>query len=371
MPAQKKSAEQPRLWKDHISLERMRRFGELVQQIEPSFDVSEFVKTLISEKLEAHELKDRMALVARTLIRQLPADWHRVCEILERAAPQSGMWENFILTTGVEMFGLADPQRSLKALKLLTCHGTAESAIRPFILQDPHGVLRTLSEWASDPNEHVRRLVAEGLRPRGVWIMHLEFLKKDPAPALRIIGQLRADPSLYVRKAVANNLNDISKDHPALAVATARAWLKNGHADTRWVVERGLRSLVKQGNQDALALLGVKHTATVKVARFRITPSRVKRGGMVTLEASLILSGRKAEKVVVDFVVAYVSATRRVSRKVYKWSTRVLAPGSPLTLTRRLSLADRTTRKHYPGTHTITLLVNGRPSGTTRFRVVS
>ena len=43
-----------------------------------------------------------------------------------------------------------------------------------------------------------------------------------------ILNQLYNDPNLVVRRSVANNLNDIAKDNPDLAVETAQHWWDSG-----------------------------------------------------------------------------------------------------------------------------------------------
>ena len=45
----------------------------------------------------------------------------------------------------------------------------------------------------------------------------------DPSPILPLLERLRDDPEQYVRRSVANNLNDISKDHPGLVVEIAES----------------------------------------------------------------------------------------------------------------------------------------------------
>ncbi len=46
----------------------------------------------------------------------------------------------------------------------------------------------------------------------------------DPSPVVELLELLRNDPSEYVRRSVANNINDIAKDHPDVAIDIARRW---------------------------------------------------------------------------------------------------------------------------------------------------
>ena len=91
------------------------------------------------------------------------------------------------------------------------------------------------------------------------WAMALPFLKKDPVPILPILEQLKNDESEYVRRSVANNLNDICKDNPEVALRLASSW-KGQSKEVDWVVKYGIRTLLKQGNTEALSLFGFNCT---------------------------------------------------------------------------------------------------------------
>jgi hypothetical protein len=68
----------------------------------------------------------------------------------------------------------------------------------------------------------------------------------------------------------------------------------------------------------------------------------------------------------VDLRVQYVKTNGTQSPKVFKLKTVELAPREVLLLRKTLSLAQLTTRTHYPGKHHVQILVNGRayPLGT-------
>jgi hypothetical protein len=67
----------------------------------------------------------------------------------------------------------------------------------------------------------------------------------------------------------------------------------------------------------------------------------------------------------VDLRVHFVKANGRSSPKVFKLAALELAPGKSATLSKTISLAQHTTRTHYPGTHRVEVLINGRayPAG--------
>lgn len=53
--------------------------------------------------------------------------------------------------------------------------------------------------WTNNSNDHTRRLVSEGGRPRLPWAMALPDLKKDPRYLLPILENFKQDPSEFVR----------------------------------------------------------------------------------------------------------------------------------------------------------------------------
>jgi 3-methyladenine DNA glycosylase AlkC len=183
-----------------------------------------------------------------------------------------------------------------------------------------------LHRWARDPDEHVRRLVSEGTRPRLPWAGRLRGLIADPSPTIPLLDALFDDPSAYVRRSVANHLNDIARDHPAVALACARRWLATGSDRATWVARRGLRTLIKGGDPAALALLGFDHGAAVSLEALAVTPARLPVGGEVTIAFTLAAPDGPA-RTVVDYVVHHAGARGARRPKVFKLTTRTIHPG--------------------------------------------
>ncbi len=103
-----------------------------------------------------------------------------------------------------------------------------ECAVEPIIQcirYYPDATLLKLHNWVNDPNEYIRRLVAESLRPRsGIkWLRDFHH----NGDVLRILSSLRYDPSEYVRKSVGNNLKDLTKYMPETIFKLADQWLKD------------------------------------------------------------------------------------------------------------------------------------------------
>jgi len=140
----------------------------------------------------------------------------------------------------------------------------------------PNETYARLLEWTRDRNVHVRRLVSEGTRPRLPWAPRLRAFQADPRPVIALLELLKDDPERYVQRSVANNLNDIGKDHPDLAVEVCRRWSASAPPGRAWIVRHALRSLVKTAHRGALETLGVGGKPRVQIGKARCAISSTK-----------------------------------------------------------------------------------------------
>jgi hypothetical protein len=157
---------------------------------------------------------------------------------------------------------------------------------------------------------------------------------------------------------VANNLNDIGKDHPELLAAVARRWLRGATPERRWVVNHALRSAVKRADAGALKALGYGGKVSATVADVEIKPRSPFIGGHVAITFTLKNTARTRQRVMADLVVHFVKS-RATGAKTFKMKAVELAPGECVVLSKRISLRQLTTRRHYPGTHRVEALLNG------------
>ena len=366
-------------WKDYLNRDRMEQiagvftevFSEESAKASRSFKREAFVDAVCTDEFFALELKDRIAYVARVLRDFLPAQYDKAVKILVKAAPTMGGWGNWALTSYVEQFGIEHFETSVNALRELTKYGSSEFAIRPYMIRYLDRMMPILHEWAEDDNEHVRRLAAEGSRPRGVWVAHIEQFRKDPKPVLELLEKMKADQSLYVRKAVANNLNDISKDHPKLVIKTGLKWMKSGNKETAWIVKHACRSLIKQGYPEVFPLFGFTADPQVKVLSFGIADKKVTIGDESTVSVELASTGKKKQKLAIDYAVHYLKKNGKHNAKVFKLTERSLGAGESLSFSTKHSFREMTTRRHYPGLHKLDLIINGTAMKTVEFQVVS
>ncbi len=351
--------------KDMFNAARYRSLASELSTLSAAFNADAFLAHTL-DGLASRELMDRMRRTSSAVAVALPLPYREQLAVLRILAPRIG--HNFIgifLSDFVAQHGLDDVPASLDALRFFTRFGSAEFAVRPFILRDQPGTLAVIQSWTTDENEHVRRLASEGSRPRLPWGTRLQSLIVDPSPTLPILETLRADPSLYVRKSVANHLNDIAKDHPNVVIDLVSGWDRSS-APTAWIVKRGLRTLIKQGHPPALELLGVGAMPKLDVA-FSAAPKRIRLGGTVAFTATLKSTARRAQNLVVDYVLHYARASGTSAHKVFKWKQLVLQPGETLVLTKRQTIRDFSTRRHHAGHHRVELQINGRRLAETGF----
>lgn len=264
-------------------------------------------------------------------------------------------------TMYVSKFGLDHFDVSLDAQKNLTGYFTAEYSIRPFIEKYEDKTLKLFTEWTHHPDEHVRRLVSEGTRPRLPWAARLPRFQADPGPVLELLERLKDDESLYVRRSVANNLNDIGKDNPDVMLDTTERWAKDASEDRMWIVKHAIRSLIKDGHPRALAILGYAEPKGIQLKHTSFSPEIVREGESVEISFTIENRGTSEMSLLCDYRIHYVKANGKSNPKVFKLKELRISAGETTELSSKVSFRAMTTRKHYPGTHKVYLLINGVP----------
>ncbi len=331
------------------------------------FPADDFVAFCL-DGYEDLELTPRARRIADGMAQFLPDDRGEALRILIASLGEENP-DNEL--TGMESFlylphvffvadhGLGHFELAMTAQAELTKRFTAEFSIRAFIEHDRDLTLGQLRQWAADDNVHLRRLVSEGTRPRLPWAPRLKGFQQDPEPVLDLLELLKDDPEEYVRRSVANNLNDIAKDHPELVIDVARRWWADGDDARRKLVKHGLRTLIKKGDLGALDVLGYGPSSPARAGEVIIDPSSVAIGDKVKLVASIENPGRQTTRALVDFCIHFVKANGSTSPKVFKGGEIEILPGATSTIRKTISIAQHSTRTHYPGTHQVDLLLNG------------
>jgi len=365
------------LLKDMIDRPLVEQIAYRIAVIHPAFDRDGFAQS-VSAELASLELKQRFAWVADKLREYLPADYPAALAILVEILDETdGGFEPIEdagfrllpIPTFVYRHGLDHLEASLDAMYTITRYTSCEGAIRPYIIHHPAATLARLQQWALDENEHVRRLVSEGSRPRLPWWPQLTDLIADPAPTLALLEHLKDDPSLYVRRSVANHLNDIGKDHPEQLLARMEAWAIGAGDERHWLINHALRTLVKRGDQRALAILGYGSPA-VDLSNLKLEPSILPFGDELNFGFTLRNIGDEPQNLMIDFVMHFLKANGSRAPKVFKLKKMRLPGGETATVGKRFAVRPISTRKYYPGRQRLEIQVNGRVLGGADFQLV-
>jgi len=352
------SAQENEPLKEIFNAERFRFVAKTTASIYPDFDQKRFLNYALNG-LDELSLLQRLRRMTEALHETLPSDYSTALEMLRKLAPLlAPSFVCLVLSDYVALYGRADYERSLAALKYFTVFGSSEFAIREFLRQDLPRTLAVMETWSRDENEAVRRLASEGCRPRLPWSFRLEALLADPSPVAPILENLKADPSLFVRKSVANHLNDITKDHPEWVLERVQQWpLDNPR--TAWIVRHALRTLIKKGDRRALTIVGAGRKAKLAACSLSVKPASVRLGQDITLSLQLTSGAAQTQRLEIDYAVHYVKKSGSTFAKVFKWKRLSLAGREQVKLVRKQSIRNFTTRTHHPGTHQIDVFING------------
>ncbi|MGV3541238.1 MAG: DNA alkylation repair protein [Rufibacter sp.] len=351
-------------------------FAKVLQQVLPTVYPAEFQRQIFTNGWENKELKERMRHTAQVLHHFLPKHFPEAVQVILQTIEQLKSQrfpvrhvEFMFFPDYVELYGLEDLEISMKAMEKITQFISCEFAVRPFLLKYPQQMMAQMLAWSQHEHQAVRRFASEGCRPRLPWAMALPFLKKDPLPILPILENLKADPSEFVRRSVANNLNDISKDNPALVLELLAHW-KGQTPETDWVVKHGCRTLLKQGHTEVLKYFGYEGGTQLALQDFKVLTPEVALGKDLLFSFVLQNTSELPQKVRLEYGVYYQKANQSLARKVFKISEREVAPVEQVTITCKQSFKFITTRKFYTGPHRVSLIVNGQEKDIADFVVV-
>ena len=367
--------------KDQLfNAEKVSYLANLIAQVDSNFQVSAFESDVV-QAFPQLELKERIAHITACLHRYLPQDYPAAIAILLAALPppldpskSDYDFGDFIfapLSLFAATYGCCREhlEISLEAIRQITQRFSAEYAIRFFINAFPAETLAFLSDCAADEHYHVRRLASEGTRPKLPWAQKLNIGYQRPLP---ILEQLFSDPTRFVTRSVANHLNDISKLDPPFVIDTLARWASRDRQDPKemaFITKHALRSLVKQGNPAALALLGFGANPDVKIHRLQTSQPTVRIGE--AFEFSFEIEAMQPQNLMVDYVMQFASEGKVRSQKVFKIKQLSLQAGEVVQLKKRHPMRLMTTRRLALGTHKVTLQINGKAFGALAFELVS
>ncbi|WP_036566659.1 DNA alkylation repair protein [Nocardia sp. BMG51109] len=352
-----------------ISPARVQVIAADLAAVYPGFDAGGFVSAVVA-KLPQLELKARVAWVADKLAEYLPGDIERAIEVVVSAlpahddanfrGPDFGLYTYAPYSDFVARYGCARPhlRTSLDALAEMTKHFTAEDALRYFLNAFPDETLASVTAWSVDSDYHVRRLASEGTRPLLPWSPRIAL---HVTSAIPVLDNLFSDEHRFVTQSVANHLNDISRIDPELVLATLERWRDLGTQSPRemdFIVRQALRTLIKQGHYGAFEFLGLSTSPAVEVVSLALEANDIALGGDLAFTVSV--RARRAERVMIDFVVQYARAsTGSCGEAVFKLKTLDLPAGEQVVLSKRQTLRPTASRRLGPGPGHLHIQING------------
>lgn len=324
-------------------------------------------------------LMERLRAAAAALYSSMPASEGADIVVLAlRNSDKLTGWLSLVCCEYVVLNDNVSLEHGLLSLQKMTEFFSAEFAIRHYILNQPKQTLVILSTWLNHENHHVRRLISEGTRPRLPWGVRLPIFIERPDLAMPLLAALKDDEEEYVRRSVANHLNDIAKDHPAFVIETAQSWLSEESLQpltalqkknrTR-LVRHACRTLFKQGNPRVMELFGYLPPDDVD-CRLISNKTVIPYGGDFEFELRLDKKNNQENLLMVDYAVHFQKANGKQSVKVFKWLDRKLTSQEMLNVVKKHSFKRISTRRYYPGLHTIEVIVNGIKKARIHFEIL-
>lgn len=370
------STSEKKCFKNWFDVDAADRLAAQIQAVYPAFDQHKFRQDAVRQ-LENLEMHGRVAQFSEALARHLPADKEQALQILTRSLPPilpsaeniTNGWLQWPVGKFIADYGLPHFETAMQAMIELTQRFSSEFAVRPFIEHQQNKTLDRLLQLTAHPSAHVRRWCSEGSRPLLPWGKKLKALQQDPSPVWPILEALKDDPERYVQTSVANHLNDIAKQHPDQVVSRCGIWIQNAGPARKWIVKHGLRTLIKDGHPDALALIGYPTAKHIK-ARLTLTPESIHIGESTQLTLELRNEHKQAQPLLIDYAVTYARKQAGTGRKVFKWTTIQIGAGESLTLQKKHPMKITSTRALYPGPHKVEVLINGQPLCDGAFQLV-
>ncbi|MFN3187978.1 MAG: hypothetical protein ACK42D_00310 [Candidatus Paceibacteria bacterium] len=358
--------------KDHLfNQKKVKYLASLLTNADSKFAKEVFVDEVMSRFPEL-ELKDRIRHITDVLTRHLPADYKKAVEVVIKSLPSpldptksDNDFGDFIFAPYgeyVAKYGCEEKYLSIsyKALEELTQRFSMEDAIRYFLRAFPKETLLQCRVWSRHDSYHVRRLVSEGTRPLLPWSGRVPLTSADTLP---LLDTLHSDSTRYVTRSVANHLNDIGKREPNVVIDVLKKWQKAGQQDEKelaWMTRHALRTLIKQGNKDALHLLGYGEEGMVTVNQFGLDfyPNQADQSHTLIIDVSI--ATKNTGNILIDYSIHFVKKNGQTSPKVFKWKTLATTEGQIIELQKRHTLrGDATTYKLYSGEHRVVLKING------------
>ncbi len=105
-------------------------------------------------------------------------------------------------------------------------------------------------------------------------------------------------------------------------------------------------------------MFGFENTKNLIVSGFKLDKKSITLGEKLTFTCSLEVKAEKEINVRLKYGEYFMKANGKLKRKVFKITEKSYQPGTH-TISKKHKFIDLTTRKHYKGTHCISIIVKG------------
>jgi 3-methyladenine DNA glycosylase AlkC len=351
-----------------------------IKAVYPEFASHIFTRELL-KGFKEQELMERIRAIRDALREYLPKEYSAAIAIILEALPPPlddrktdndfgdfiyAPYSYFVATYGCTQKHV---NLSLEALAEITKRFSAEGALRDFLNAFPKETLTAVDKWSRDKNYHVRRLASEGTRPNLPWA---KKINTDPKLMVEVLTRLHQDKTRYVVRSVANHVNDLTKINPRVALSLLKSWKKAKTQTAKeldYLIRHALRSLIKEGNQEALSLIGFDSQA-IKVSKFKLHQDQVKVGEALHFSFSVVSTASEPQNVLLDYVISFRKQNGKLAPKTFKIGKKILPAKDKIDITKKHSLKIMSTRTLYSGWHEITLQINGQSLGKKKFNLI-
>jgi 3-methyladenine DNA glycosylase AlkC len=350
---------------------KVERLANEIKSAYPVFKSKDFIYEVLND-FPKQELMQRIIGIRNQLYKYLPEDYSEAIKIILKALPEEldpnntdNDFGDFIYAPYsyyVAEYGCnkKDLKISFKALEEITKRFSAEAALRDFLNKFPEETFKQVYNWSVSKNYHVRRLASEGTRPNLPWA---KKIKCDPKQFMSVLDVLHIDSTRYVTRSVANHLNDVSKVYPDLVIDTLIRWKKakkQNQDEIGFIIKHALRTLIKNGNQKALKLLGLGG-CEIEIREFKIHTPIVNVGRELKFSMAIKSKSKNDQRLRINYLIFYRKANGSLSPKVFNLTDKVLKKEEELNLNKSHIFKPMSTRVLYAGEHSLEIQINGKP----------
>jgi 3-methyladenine DNA glycosylase AlkC len=343
-------------------------FEYFITHFSPIYPINatKFYSILFDNDWEQRALKQRITHIAQALHACLPMSYVEQINVFltyihhnQSVKNSDWMLGYMFIPEFIQLYGIENYHTSIQAIEQVTQYSSCEFAIRPFIQKYPETTIKQMLVWSQHNHPSVRRLASEGCRPRLPWAPQLPEFMKDPSPLIPILEQLNNDESAFVKTSVANNINDISKDNPQIALHLCKQWKKYNNKNTEWIIKHGLRSLLKLGNAEAFNICSLSTSTKCVAEDVVIHTSHVSAHNPLHLSFDVANRGVTPEICKIAYALHFLRQNGTYFRKVFHIRELEIRANTSVHFEKKHSFITRSTRVYYAGLQYISIIVNG------------